>query len=136
MHYTIFLYGALHKKNTNNFPAFFCNIVNSIYAIGWLYKGSVAKRAVASFLLNDLLSSVKLLHFFPACLDLSEILIQTLPESLRVPVFYKLIFFKKDIKCMNELSHTDRQQKLKKMLFFFGKFTFLHFCSNASERIP
>lgn len=23
VHYTIFLYGALHKKNTNNFPAFF-----------------------------------------------------------------------------------------------------------------
>lgn len=42
---------------------------------------------------------------------------------------------KNDIKCVDELPHMDRQQELKKMLFFFGKFTFVHFCSNASERI-
>lgn len=37
---------------------------------------------------------------------------------------------------MNFPTWTLRQQELKTMLFFFGKFTFPCFCSNASETIP
>ena len=112
------------------------------YFVHWLcsclaYKGTVANRkAVTLFLLTEwFIVFCKLLQFFQhACLDSRNKL------CLKVAVYasqWATDFFKKTLNVwMNFPTWTLRQQELKTMLFFFGKFTFLCFCSNASQRIP